>query len=182
MRVRSLAAGLVLVLGLVACSDDPGEPSALPTLGSSPSASASPEPEATPTGMNAPTPEGAAEFARHFYSQVELAYQRKDPNLIQRLSAPGCVACERFVASVSRLRDNDERVEGLLYEISFAQAPATHGKEARVDVIYDGPEVVRYDSEGRVVNREPGAVKAEEQVNLVRSPSGGWLVAEILST
>lgn len=181
MRVRSVAAALLLGLALTACSDDAGEPSVLPSLDASPTSTTS-APEPTPTGINAATPEGAAEFARYFYSQVELAYKQRDPEIVSRLSAPGCVACERFVASIARLRDNNERSEGLVYGILFAQAPGNDGTEARVDVIYSGPEVVRYDAQGQEINREAAAVNAEEQVNLVRSEAGTWLVAEILST
>jgi hypothetical protein len=180
MGLRAVASVVALTAALVGCAREPQAPSTLPSLTAAPS----PTPSATPTpsAISAATPEGAVEFARYFYGQVELAYARKDPELVSRLSADGCSACERFVASISRLRDRNERTEGLIYDISFAQAPATDGTKARVDVIYSGPEVIRYDSHGQVVNREPAAVNAEEQVNLVRSPAGGWLVAEILRT
>ncbi len=178
MGLRAVTVVAVCAALAAGCSSDPQLPSTLPALTGDPSAVPTVSP--LPSAISAPTPEGATEFARYFYAQVEQAYTRRDPALISRLSAPGCKACERFVTSVTRLRDRDERTEGLVYNISFAQAPATDGKEARVDVIYSGPEVVRYDSQGQVVNREPAAVNTEEQVNLIRSPSGGWLVAEIL--
>lgn len=173
-------AGGVLLAVLAGCAGDGERPPALPPLTATPSPS--PSVEAAPTGIAAPTPEGAAEFVRYFYAQVELGYQRKDPNLVARLSAPGCSACARFVSSITRLRANNERVEGLVYDITFAAAPATDGLVARVDIIYNGPEVVRYDATGQVVNREPAAAGAEEQVDLVEAPAGGWLVAEILRT
>lgn len=108
-----------------------------------------------------------------------MAYQLRDPAMIAALSAPGCSACERFIASVSRLRERNERTVGLVYRIVDAVASPMDADTARVDVIYDGPEVVRYDSSGNVVNREAAAVKAAEQVNLVRAPDG-WRVQGVL--
>ena len=162
------------------CAGDLERAPTLPPLTVTPSASPSAQP--TPTGIDAPTPEGATAFARYFYGQVELAYQRRDPDLVRRLSAPGCETCELFVASITRLRDADERTVGLVYDITVATAPGTDGVSARVDIIYSGPEVVRFDGRNQVVNREPPAVSVKEQVDLVQAPSGGWLVAEILRT
>lgn len=180
VRVGVVAAGVVMFAAVSGCSGDVEKPSTLPPLTSLPSSS--PDRQPAPAGVNAPTPQGATEFVRYFYAQVELAYQRKDPALVEVLSADGCLACQRFVASITRLRDEDQRTEGLLYDITSAAAPATDGTSARVDVIYNGPEVVRYGAGNQVVNREPPAVNVEEQVNLAQAPSGGWLVAEILRT
>lgn len=178
MGVRTVSAVLLLALSVSACSDDPGEPSALPTLDPSPTASASVEPEPAPTGIDAPTPEGAAEFARFFYSQVELAYSQKDPTLVERLSAPGCTTCQAFIDTLVDIRDSGDRYEGVQYEITFAEAPALEGDEARVTIIYNGPEVVRYDPTGRVLATEPAVQGFEEELGLVRS-GDSWLVAEL---
>lgn len=178
MRVRLGTALLAAALVTSACSDD--EPAAGPTLPPiTETPSASPTPEAIPTEATVATPEGAAEFARYFYAQVERAYAEKEPRYIQELSAPGCSACERFVASVTQLRDEDQRSEGLLYEIVSAEAPALSGETARVDVVYNGPEVIRYDAQDNVINREPAADLVNEQVELVQE-GGAWLVTEVL--
>jgi hypothetical protein len=139
---------------------------------------ASPSPDPTPTGINAPTPEGAGAFARYFYAQVELAYERKDPELVSRLSAPGCETCDAFVETLVDVRQMGHRYEGVEYEIRFAEAPGFEGDEARVTVIYDGPAVVRYDAGGAVIDTEPAVESFEEEVSLVRS-GDSWLVQEV---
>lgn len=179
MRVRLGTALLAAALVTSACSDD--EPAAGPTLPpitEVPSASSTAD--AVPSEATAATPQGAAEFARHFYAQVERAYVEKEPRYIRELSAPGCSACERFVASVTQLRDENQRSEGATYEIVAAEAPAVEGESARVDVVYNGPEAVVYDVDNNVVLREPAVTLANEQLNLVRV-AGEWRVQEVIA-
>lgn len=55
------------------------------------------------------TPAGAAAFARYFYEQLRPAYDARDPSALAAMSAPGCEACARYVASVTTARDQRQR-------------------------------------------------------------------------
>lgn len=178
MRARLVPALMILALALSACSG--GEGDASPTIAPVTDAP-SPSPIPTTREVQPPTeatPEGAAEFVRYFYDQVEKAYAARDPALVEALAAPGCSACERFVTSISSLRDNNQRTEGLVYELLSVVTPPFEGDRARVDVVYNGPEVVRYASDGSVVNREPAAEFVNEQVDVERA-NGRWTVLEV---
>jgi hypothetical protein len=176
--MRAVAGVVVLAaLALAGCTTSSAEPPSLPSL--SPAASPSAAPSPTPTGKDAPTPEGAAAFARFFYSQIEQAFAQKDPTLVARLSQPDCKSCQQFVASLTRLRDKNERVEGFHIQIGTAVAPAVSDPSvARVDVIWGYGGARRYDSSGKLIREEKPARGIEDQVDLVRR-GGAWRVAEI---
>lgn len=181
MRARlvpALAALAVLAAGCSGGGDGEASPT-LPPITEAPSES--PSAAAVPSEATAATPEGAAAFVRFFYAQVEKAYRSKDPELVSALALPGCSACERFETSISSLRDEGQRTEGLIYDIVTSVAPPIDGDAARVDVVYNGPEVVRYDAAGNVVNREPAAEFVNEQVDL-RMVDGSWRVVEVTRT
>jgi len=178
MLVRVVCAA-ALVLGLATgCGGEEEGPEPLPPLAASQSPSVAASAVAVPSQAVAQTPEAAAEFARFFYAEVERAYREKDPTVVERLSAPGCSACERFVDSLTKLRDDGESVTPVVYEIIAAEAPAFEGGEARVDVIYNSPAITRRDRSGAVISTEPEVEAFEEQVTLVRTPNG-WRVKSV---
>lgn len=176
MRVRRVGLLAVLCAALVACSGGGGKAVVLPKISASSPASASPDP--VPTAAKAPTPEGAAAFARFFYARVTEAFAAKDPSLLAVLSEPGCKTCQRYLASLTRLRDRNERVTPVVFQILFAEAPSNNGMTARVDVQYNAPATTRYDSSGRVIYQEKAAARVNETVELVRR-AGAWKIAEI---
>lgn len=182
MRVRPLPAALVLVLSLAACSDDPGDPSTLPTLSSTPAATSSPSPEPTPTGINAPTPEGAGEFVRHWYAEIEAAFSAKEPERLEVLSDASCQVCQRYIQSIRKLRDNDERVEGYKITVVAAESPAGAGEDgtARVTAVYRTSGAVRYAADGSVLLEEPPFDLIEEELLLTRDGSS-WKVKEVVA-
>lgn len=125
MRARLATALLVLSVGAAACSsEDPEAGPTLPPITEAPSAT----PEPVPSEATAATPEGAAEFVRHFYTQVELAYREREPRYVADLSAQDCRACERFISSLTQLRKEGQRAEGVTYDIVGAEAPALKGR------------------------------------------------------
>lgn len=168
--------GLVVAL-LAGCSQDDPPASTLPPLSVAPSPSA-PSAEPVPSAAQAATPQGAGEFARYFYEQVEQAFVDRDPERVRRLSAPGCRTCADFIESLTRLRDNGERVDGAVYDILAAEAPSSNGETTTVTVIYNGPPVVRYAADGTIIAEEPEVRFMEEELVLVRA-AGAWLVMAV---
>jgi hypothetical protein len=171
-----MALALALPCALAACAEELERPPTLPALTEAPSVS--PSPQATPTALDAATREGASAFARNWYTQVEAAYASKDPSLLEPLSATGCEACTAFMESIAQLKRDGGRVEGLSYQLRAAEARPFEGDAAVVDIVYDSPETVSYDSFGAVDLREPAVMFAQESMRLTRS-SGAWRVAEI---
>jgi hypothetical protein len=174
--MRALALALVVAAAVAGCGGSSGEtPRALPSVSSSPSAVASP----TPTGKDAPTPEGAAEFAKYVYAQIEQAFATNNPELIKAVSLPECTSCTHLYDSAKRTADAHGRVLGYRISVVAAVAPATTGDTARVDVIRNSTANVEYDGSGKVVSREPALKGIEDQMNL-RWVGGAWRVSEIV--
>ena len=169
---------MLLAGALAGCSSHADKPRVLPTLApTSASPAPSPSPVPKPTGIEAATPQGAAAFARYWYAQITEAYKRRDPELIRRLSAPSCRPCSRFVDSIAAVRDEGQRVSGVVYTITLAEAPAISGPYVRVDVIYNVPEALRFDRAGKVVEREAAATGRQVELTLVRRGTT-WLVKD----
>lgn len=170
MRVRRTAASFVVALLLGGCAASSTTARALPRL----------TPSVAPVvrQVDDATPAGAVAFARHFFAQISVAFATADPSLVSSLSAPGCRTCQRFITSLTELRDKHERTTPVTFTLRFAEAPATIGRTARVDIQYDVPASTRYDASGRVVYREAATVRDNATVELVRVGKA-WLVAEI---
>lgn len=174
----TLAAGAVAAS---ACGGSSAEPRTAPPLSASPASAAPPTPAAPdiPAAARPATSAGAEAFARFFYAQLKLAFETKNPELVRALSSPGCASCDRFITSITKLRDNDERVENFNMNVLLAIAPAVTGDSARVDVSWSAPlEMVRFDANGKVLNREGPFKRADDQVNLTRQDDG-WRVAQL---
>lgn len=174
MRARWVPLAVSLSVLVVACASPSSKAHVLPTLTEVPIRTTI---AATPSAVAASpaTPESAAAFARYWYQQIERAYVLRDPSLIERLSAPGCSACARYVGSITTAHDKNERVVGVTFDITFAEAPAISGKTARVDVIYNAPATHRYDSTEKQIHSEPAVHGFQEELTLVRVGTA-WLV------
>src|SRR5690242_17925952 len=110
--MRALALTLAAaVAALSACAGSSGEPQTAPPVSTSPASALSPSPAAgeIPAEAKVANSAGAEAFAKFFYTQVKLAYQAKNPDLVRAISAAGCASCERYVQSITKLRDNNER-------------------------------------------------------------------------
>lgn len=183
LRVR-WGAALVVLAAVTACGEvEPGAAS-LPPVSAAPSVAASvpasPSAAPVPSAAQAATPQGAAEFARFFYAEVERAYAETDPAIIERLSAPGCQACEHFIRTLKITRDAGERYEGLTHELLLVEAPAATGPTVAVTVVYNAPSVTLQAADGSVMAREAAVHNHEQQVDLLRSDQS-WLVQEVRS-
>jgi hypothetical protein len=179
--MRGYVMTLVAVATLSGCGgSSAGQPRTLPavTATTSPSAAAS----VAPTGIQAPTPEGATEFAKFFYAQITRAFATKNPKLVQDISLPTCKTCGLYRKSVTLVRDRNQLVTGGVFAVTFAAAPATEAMAtARVDVGWNFSGATFYDKTGRVVERHAPQRGVEEQVRLLRQ-GDHWMVAEVTRT
>jgi hypothetical protein len=181
--MRALALTLAATAALVsACGGSSGEPQTAPPVSTSPASASSPTPAAgdVPAEAKAATSAGAEAFAKFFYTQVKLAYQTKNPELVRAISAQGCVSCNRYIDSVTKLRDNNERMDDYVLSVLLAVAPAVTGNSARVDVSWSSPQVIRYDAAGKVLSREGPFTRVDDEFQLVRD-GNRWLVAQVKS-
>jgi hypothetical protein len=181
MYARLLLA-VALSGGLAGCAEDPEQPSTLPPLTAAPSVSPSAGTEPIPSGVDAPTPDGASAFARYWYTQIEQAFVTKNPELISRLSAPDCQACARYVSSVTGLRDRNERVDPFEYMIISAEAPGIElgAETVNVTVLFNTDKTVFYNAQDEVILTEAALVDAEETLVLVRQ-DGAWSVQKVVA-
>lgn len=181
--MRALALTLAATAALVsACGGSSGEPRTAPPVSTPSAATSSPTPAAAgvPAEAKAPTSAGAEAFAKFFYTQIKLAYETKNPDLVRAISAPGCVSCGRYIDSVTKLRDNNERMSDYALTVLLAVAPAVTDNTARVDVSWSSPQVVRYDASGKVLDREGPFTRVDDEFKLVRG-GDGWLVSQVKS-
>jgi thiol-disulfide isomerase/thioredoxin len=177
--MRALALTLAAVAAVSACGGSSGGPRTAPPVSTSPAAVASPTAAAgVPTQAKAADTAGATAFAKFFYAQTVVAFSTNNPELIQAISAPGCTACKNYIDSLTRLRDNNERVENFEVNIIDAVTPTVTGPTARVDVSFSAPQAIRYDASGKVILRDGPYKRIDESVDLVRS-GDAWLVKEI---
>jgi hypothetical protein len=130
-----------------------------------------PAPEVSSGGV-----EGAKAFVRYYNEVLNYAYATGDTEELQRLSAPGCAACQLSINSVRRFNANGGHVEGGWRAVLSAELP---GRPA-------GPNfqllVTTSVTEGRVVNRtgqvihqEP-AFKIRNSTWIVSRESTAWIV------
>jgi hypothetical protein len=179
MRARLVPVFLALCVSLGACSDGGEEPDAAPTLPPITEArSPSPEPDAVPPQATEATPEGAAEFARLFYSEIARGFQTADPALVSRLSADDCRTCSEYIASITAVQEQGWRAKGGDFEILFAVAPAVEGDTAKVDVGWNFSPVQYIDGSGSVVDDGPPVTGVEEQLKL-RRDGDSWIVTAV---
>ena len=128
-----------------------------------------------PPSAQAQTPQAAAAFARFFYAEIGKAFGERDPARVEALSDPTCEACRLFIDSIAELRDKNQRVTPVNFEIVLAEAPGLEGEQARVDVIYNLAPVQTTDASGKQIAEDPGAQNREVQLTLVRAGTS-WLV------
>ncbi|MDT7573608.1 MAG: hypothetical protein QOE05_3782 [Actinomycetota bacterium] len=182
--MRALALTLAASAALVAaCGGSSGEPQTAPPVSTSPASASSPSPAAAevPEAAKAATSTGAEAFARFFYGQVERAFATKDPGLISAISEPGCSSCDNFVRSITKLRDNNERVDDLAFNVVLAVAPAVSGDTARVDITWSSSTVaIRYDAAGKEIYRDGPYKRVDDEMKLVRR-GDAWRVLEFKS-
>lgn len=176
MRGRLVPGVLALCLALAACSGGEGEPA--PTLEPlAESATPTPTAPAVPSEAAAATPEGAAEFVRYFFDRVETAYAERDPSLIEPLVDEACAPCQRVIDAVTRLRDEEARVEGYRIDVVEAASPAA-SETASVTTLLNFSEFVRTDASGSVTRNEPARAGVVQELQLIRSGET-WIVASV---
>lgn len=179
-RFVTILRGLMLLwvaAAVAACSADAEQPRTLPPAPSaSPTAAAAlpVPPEATPE-----TAQGAAAFARYFFEQVNAAYERREPELVRRLSTAECGSCAAVADDVARIRAANHVVEGDRYALTFAEAaPADENGRIIVDFGYNATPYVERDAENAVVKEFPAESGQEGQAMLIRV-DGRWAVEAI---
>jgi len=175
--VRARVLTLAAVAALSACGGSSGQPKTLPPVTTRPSASVA-APSAAATGINAPTPQGATEFAKFFYGQVERAFATRDASLIASISEANCKSCNNLISSIKAAIEKHARIEGFHVTVTTAVAPVTAGTTARVDIVRNSDGVTFLDPDGQVLAHEAPLHGIEERMDLVRGHTG-WRVAQI---
>lgn len=166
---RSLTA-LVLLALLVGCGSSP-PPAALPPV---PTASAA---VVVPAAAEPATPRGAEAFTRFWYAEITRAWAELDPSIVQRLSAPGCRVCQRYVESMTEVKRAGQTVDPVTFDLAFVEAQGISANRTRVLVIYSAPVTRVYDRSGRVVRTEAAIRRGQDTLELQRQGQS-WRVVQ----
>lgn len=178
MRGSRVAVAVVLLAAGCGGSSDGDGPKVLPSPSPTALMSATPSATSVATGKDAPTPEGAAEFAKFFYAEISRGFAERDPSIVSSLSLPTCKTCKLYVDSVAYVRDKGQRVEGGVFRIKFAVGSGEGKSEAVVDVGFDFMESKIFSRSGALADTTPAMAGVEEQMALKRV-DGVWKVATL---
>lgn len=180
MRAHLASGLLALGLGVAACSggDDVTAPP-LPPITEAPSASPSPTAEPVPSEATAATPEGAAEFVRAWFEELNNAAGSGETAGVTRLSDPGCATCSSFIQSIASLYDAGGLIEGGEFSVTTVEAQPVDGAsgEARVLVIYDVSPTRQVGAQGETL-LEVDALTGEAGDLVLRHSGDSWTMRE----
>jgi hypothetical protein len=182
MKSRS-AAALLLALTLSAgCGGAEEVPRSLPPVTAAPSASASPS-LAVPSAATAETPQGAAEFARFWFATLNAAARTGDTAELRAISAPDCQTCDAFAKSIEDLYGPGGRIEGGVFTVVAAEAPALEpgATSARVTVIYDVSPTKQVGANGEELRSTP-ALKGVDGDMELRRVAGEWRASTLMTS
>lgn len=182
-RVASLAAVVLAVGVLGACSGDEPKPAASP-VGRPSASSEVATPTLTPTprpskseAAKQPTPEGAQEFVKYFLQIYTYAYATNDGIPVSDVSLPGCGACKKILDDVAAQKAKGQHSEGgKLTPIEIIADPSGNEDRMLVDATYSEQESVVVGSAGERV-RSFRASKAQFMLIALRwDLRHGWRV------
>lgn len=184
MRCRgSAAAGLLALALTAACSSEAEEPQALPSVSPVASASPSAAPAVVPPSAQAETPQGAAAFARFWFETLNAAARTGDTTELRAISRPDCETCGAFAKSIEDLYRPGGRIEGGVFTVVAAEAPALPPgtSSARVTVIYDVSPTKQLGANGEVLRTTPALKGIDGDMGLSRI-EGEWRVATLVTS
>lgn len=178
-RQRTGAVFLVALLLTGCSSSNNDKPRVLPVI--SPGAVNSlPPAGAAPTGMAAPTPQGAAAFARHWFDTLNGAARTGRTVDLSSLSSSDCHSCTTFVNGIRQAYLNG-RIEGGVFKVLLAEAPGfpPDAPAVRVNVVYNVSPTQIIDKSGIVRKTVPQRSGINADATLRRSGQS-WLMQALV--
>ena len=125
--MRSIALAIAAVLLLASCSDDPG-----PIEPGQTKPGPSVTPPAMPSAAQSKAPEGQVAFVRHVVEVLNYSVSSGSTEELERLLAPGCEGCRRYVARVRSDNAGQGHVDGFNWNVSKGQVLIGDRVEASV--------------------------------------------------
>ncbi len=175
--IRALAVA-ALVSG---CSGDEAEPSGLPSLTTTSSASWTPSTATTvpspPVVARERTSDGAAAFVRFYISLINNAYRTGASGPLRKYAAPSCDSCTSIAASVADLYAKDLAHGGLLRVESSTATGISPSNYVTVVAVVRTSRFERLEENGSVATFKP------ERIGTLffdtRWTDGSWLMTGI---
>lgn len=165
-----LAGGLLL---LAACSDDPAQPSTLPS--GSPSWTSSPTPSAAATGeISAAQAESAV---RGYYAEAIKAAATGETAALEAMSATSCT-CRRLVTYIEE-KWKAGSIRGAEFRVSDVMFIGSDAATADVVATLSVPAYEVLDKAGRVIERPAALPPFKENFKLGRAAAVALIVIEI---
>ena len=172
MRTWAGLATLVLGCALSGCSGSEEAPPLPPVPSASASPVAAPSP---PAEALAETSEGAEQFARYFFDNVNLGFRTGSSSAVRDLSAPGCEGCESLIRLIDELHAKEHKRAGGDYELQTVTAPPVERGDVVLLVTYDRSASRVVDNMGKVFATAAPVPLTTAQMRLIRS-GGTWHV------
>ena len=133
-----------------------------------------------PSAAQAATSQGAAAFARFWFATLNDAARTGDTELLTAISRPDCASCSQFAQSIEQLYVSGGRIEGGVFTVVVAEAPAldSGAVTTRVTVIYDVAPTRQIGSDGKVLRSVEALSGVDGDMRLARQ-GGSWRVASL---
>lgn len=132
-----------------------------------------------PALAKANTPQGAAAFARHWYAELEHAYEVRDSTRLAALSDPSCRTWRNYIEDVSAARRDGRTFTGISIDILYAEAPPIEGSYCTVLVTYDQASFTVKRADGSTKRSYPGVRKTDVQFQALRKQQG-WVAVRVV--
>jgi len=126
--MRSIALAIAALLLLASCSGDP-EP--IEPGRTKPGRSVTPP--AMPSAAQSKSPEGQVAFVRHVVEVLNYSVRSGSTEELERLFAPGCDGCGRYIARVNSDNADQGHVDGFNWNVSKGQVLNGDRVEASVN-------------------------------------------------
>jgi Family of unknown function (DUF6318) len=144
------------------CSGDEAEPSGLPSLTTTSSASWTPSTATTvpspPVVARERTSDGAAAFVRFYIALINNAYRTGASGPLRKYAAPSCDSCTSIAAAVDDIYNDGGHAEGGQLSIkSLVPSVIDEDIQPTVVVATSTDAFVRFDMTGKVTHRNPAS-------------------------
>lgn len=106
---------------------------------------------------------------------LSQAFQTANPDLLEKLSDPGCGGCRNFIRAVEGARDAREVTRGGDVNVLFVAAPPVSKGEVIVDLRYERSAAMLFNASGALVGQLPPDKPLDAQLRLMRR-ANSWVV------
>ncbi|MCW2586462.1 MAG: hypothetical protein JWN55_1978 [Frankiales bacterium] len=167
----TLPVAALALLATTSCSSSGAQPTSLPRISTTSTATPTVPPQAT-----ANTSLALDAFVRFYFALLNVAFSTSDASVVRRWSDPICQTCNNYAKALDTSRE--EIIKGKTFDQVDVAAPPVNPSGTLVEVFGTIPARKLIKRNGTVVKDLPSDGRFHFVVNVIRTPSG-WLVRGI---